>query len=128
MAMILRTLLARVLRPALAALALCSPAQAASTLATAPVQADTFVCTAVNVGSGTIRSVTIDVVNSGNGLIVQTGTCSDVAPNRECVTSVPTMINPVRAYCRITPSAAVKSVRGNLISFLGSSELIQDAR
>ena len=101
-------------------------ARAAALLTTGPIQASTFICSAINVGTKPIKSITIEIVNSGTGAVLDTTTCSAVAPNVECVKALSTATT--RAFCRISSSSTTKNVRGNLLSVLSGAVIVQDAR
>jgi hypothetical protein len=99
-------------------LVLAGSAQA-GTLAAGPMQGDTFLCNVVNVGP--------DIINSFNGDVLESEACDTVEPNTECVAflSDPGVI---RAFCRVTSSAAATLLRGNLVVGLGLSEFSFDLR
>ena len=97
----------------------------AGTLAAGPAQGDTFICNVVNLGPVT-QSVRVDIINSFNADVLESETCDTVEPNTECVAFLNT--DTVRAFCRVTSSAAANQLRGNLVVVLGVSDFSFDLR
>ncbi len=108
-------------------LAIAGAAQA-GTAATGPLQGNTFICNVENVGNSVIQNLTIDILNSSNGDVIQTETCAAVEPDHECVASVSLGVDAARAFCRVTSTAAASQIRGNLVVELGSTVLVLDMR
>ena len=98
----------------------------AGTLAAGPMQGDFFLCNVVNLGP-VAQSIRVDILNSSNGDVLASETCDAVEPNTECVAflSDPDVL---RAFCRVTSSAAATLLRGNLVVGLGLSEFSFDLR
>ena len=109
---------------ALALLVFAGSAEA-GTLAAGPMQGDTFLCNVVNLGPVT-QSVRVDIVNSFNAEVLESETCDTVEPNTECLALLNT--DTVRAFCRVTSSAAATHLRGNLVVVLGLSDFSFDLR
>ncbi|MBU6283822.1 hypothetical protein KGQ64_16390 [bacterium] len=107
-------------------LSLPATSRAFTPLTTGAVQAATFVCSAVNVSASPITNVTIEIVNSGTGAVLGSTSCANVAANVECAWAFGT--STTRAFCRISSSTAKKNLRGTLLSVLGSTTLLQEAR
>ena len=98
----------------------------AGTLTSGSIQGETFICRAVNVGSKDINSVTVDIVNSGTGLVAATQTCPDVAANRECFRIFPT--STIVAFCRITSSGGARNIRATFLGASGTTSHIIEPR
>lgn len=76
---------------------------------------DTF-CSGVNVGTGPIANITVDLITN-TGTILATNSCASVAPNDDCFTSY-ALSNSSR--CRVTFTGPSKNIRGAL-TIVGSS-------
>ena len=85
----------------------------AYTLASGPLQSDTFLCDIVNVGPSTIPSVRLEIVNSFTADVLESKTCTNVEPNTECVVSFQ-YNNAVRAFCAVSATASANQLRGSL--------------
>jgi hypothetical protein len=94
----------------------------AGTIASGPAQGEDFICSAVNVGPSVIPRVTIEIVQSGDGALLQTDTCDAVEPDHECVSALfQDPVDVTRAFCRVTSPAATSHLRGNLLVVLGDA-------
>ena len=120
--MIRRTLFTRVLRPALAtvaiSLALCGPARA-TTLITSemPVgELDTFYCSIVNVGAATVNISMewFDNVDSGPAGTGATGAPLPMKPGAELRIGGSGHASGDRFYCSFTFTGSKKSIRASL--------------
>jgi hypothetical protein len=67
---------------------------------------DTLQCNAVNGGTRTISSITVDITVLGSS--VGSGTCSNLAPGQFCQVTVP---GPTGAFCKVTVAGSTKNVR-----------------
>ena len=99
----------------------------AGTLASGSFQADAFICHAVNVGASTISSVTVEIVNSGTGMVGSTHNCSNVAANHECLESF-APVNTEINFCRIITSGGANHIRSTFIGVQGTTVLVTEAR
>lgn len=107
---------------AVASLALGGAAHA-GTLTTAPLLPDFGAnsqvrCEAVNVGPSPVATITIDIINTNNGLVGETNTCTNVAPNEGCGTA---LLSPFGGFCRITFTGSAKRIRGSLQTRTGGN-------
>ena len=92
-----------------------SGAAHAGTLTTGPLLPDFGTssqvrCEAVNVGTTPV-TITIDIINTNNGLVGQTNTCTNVAPDHGCGTA---LLSSFGGFCRITTTGSTKRLRGSL--------------
>ena len=98
-------------------LAVGTTAHADAILATAPVliSNDCPLCSAVNVGSKPIASVTVEIIDTSNGLVWGGGsrTCTDLEPNAACRPGVG-CIGSAEVYCRVTVKGSKKAIRAAL--------------
>jgi hypothetical protein len=70
---------------------------------------DTLQCNAVNGGTTTIPSMTVDITVLGSS--VGSGTCTNLTPGRFCAVTVP---GPMGAFCTVTVAGSTKNVRAVL--------------
>jgi hypothetical protein len=110
-----------------AALTLVPAGVWAGTLATSSFQGDTFICRAVNVGPHAVKTLAVDIINSGSGGLEATSSCSNLTQNHECV-KVFSPASAVVAFCRITTSGSAKPVRGSLVALLDIHLQVSEAR
>ena len=99
-----------------------SGAAHAGTLTTGPLLPDFGAnsqvrCEAVNVGTTPV-TITIDIINTNNGLVGQTNTCTNVAPDHGCGTA---LLSSFGGFCRITTTGSTKRLRGSLQTRTGSN-------
>ena len=99
---------------AIAAAVFGADAADAGTLASGPLQSDTFLCDIVNVGPKPIRSVTLDIINSFTAQVLESETCTDVQPNTECVVFFQVPQDALRAFCAVTVTGSANGLRGSL--------------
>jgi hypothetical protein len=113
----------------LVALLVAAATAQAGTAFTGPLQGQTFICSIVNVGDSAIKSVTIDITNSGTGQTLATNTCTDLAPSLECRTrlDIPGG-NAAIAFCGVTATDSATNLRGNLVVILGANVFVLDLR
>jgi hypothetical protein len=69
----------------------------------------TLQCNAVNAGTSTISSMTVDITVLGSS--VSSGTCTDLLPGHFCQVTTP---GPLGAYCTVTFAGSPKKVRAVL--------------
>ncbi|HZR79845.1 MAG TPA: hypothetical protein VFD92_02025 [Candidatus Binatia bacterium] len=94
----------------------------AGTLTTGPLLPDFGTgsqvrCEAVNVGTIPV-TITIDIINTNNGLVGETNTCSNVGPDHGCGTA---LASPFGGFCRITTTGSTKKIRGSLQTRTGGN-------
>lgn len=99
-----------------------SGAAHAGTLTTAPLLPDFGAssqvrCEAVNVGTTPV-TITIDIINTNNGVVGETNTCINVAQNRGCGTA---LLSPFGGFCRITTTGSTKRIRGSIQTRTGGN-------
>jgi hypothetical protein len=70
---------------------------------------DTLQCNAVNGGTSTISSMTVDITVLGSS--AGSGTCNNLAPGQFCEVTVP---GPAGAFCKVTIAGSAKNVRAVL--------------
>ena len=75
-------------------------------------------CEAVNVGPIPVASITIDIINTNNGLVGETNTCTSVAPDHGCGTA---LLSPFGGFCRITFTGSARRIRGSLQTRTGGN-------
>ena len=74
-------------------------------------------CEAVNVGTTPV-TITIDIINTNNGLVGSTNTCANVALDHGCGTA---LLSPFGGFCRITTTGSTKRLRGSLQTRTGGN-------
>lgn len=94
----------------------------AGTLTTGPLLPDFGAnsqvrCEAVNVGTTPV-TITIDIINTSNGLVGETNTCTNVGPDHGCGTA---LLSPFGGFCRITTAGSTKRIRGSLQTRTGGN-------
>jgi hypothetical protein len=70
---------------------------------------ETLQCNAVNGGTTTISSMTVDITVLGSS--VMSGTCLNLTPGRFCAVTAP---GPLGAFCKVTFGGSAKNVRAVL--------------
>ena len=98
------------------ALGVGGTAHADAVLATAPVEIsdDCQTCRAVNVSGRTVKAVTVEVIQVDTGSVLESKTCSDLAPNAQCFPGAFCLGFRV-VYCKVTVKGPKKAIRAALM-------------
>jgi len=122
--MILRVTLAALL--GCACLSFAGPARADALLTSGalPISATTIPrCVAINISKVPISSMNVALVNTpGSPPSTLTAVCSNVPPDGVCVSGGGEETSG-NVFCRITAHASAKSIRGTMMTVLGSGDI-----